>query len=321
MIKLLKSNKIITSLLIIICLLFIINPSYYANSCLNAVSVWAFKVFPLLFPFFIFTRLILNLTQIKPNAMDKFFSKTYHTPSGSFFVFCLSIMCGYPMGAKLISGLYENNQISRDDAKKMLSFCSVSGPMFMIGTVGVTVLCSYKAGLIIFICNLISALINGIIFRGKASETKPKYSNKPKNNILADSVYDSLISILMVGAHIILSFLIIDLLKEIQVLPIISKSICCVFNNNIPSNVVEATLSGMVEITRGIIDLSATSLSLKIKTIVSGGLIGFGGISILLQSVSFLTKLNLPIKTLLIQKIFQCLICTILSIPFCLLLL
>lgn len=319
MIKTLKSNKILISILFIVCLIIIFNPSVYAESCLNAVSVWAFKVFPLLFPFFILTRLILSLSSIKPSFMDKFFSKAYHVPAGSFFVFFLSILCGYPMGAKLISGLFENKQISQTDAKKMLSFCSVSGPMFMIGTVGVAIFSSYTAGLIIFTSNLIACLINGLIYRAQASESKPQYLPKQNENILADSVYDSLISILMVGAYIILSFIIIDLLKETNILHVISKSICGVFYIRPHQNIVESVLCGAVEITRGIIDLSITNIPLKLKAILSSGLIGFGGFSVMLQSISFLSKSKINLRYMALQKITQSAISLLISIPLCLL--
>lgn len=320
MIKIIKSNKFIVLLLFIICILYIINPAIYSTSCLNAVSAWGLKVFPLLFPFFIFTRLIINLCDIKPNFMDKFFKKSYHAPTGSFFIFCLSILSGYPMGAKLISTYYENGNISKEDAKKMLSFCSVSGPMFMIGTVGVAILNSYKAGLIILICNLIACLINGFIFRGKPANSKPNYtSQKKKENLLSDCVYDSLISILVVGAYMVLSFSIITALTQTQILTNLANAICCVPLLNNSQNIVVGFLSGLIEITHGIISIGFSNISLATKTFLSSGLIGFGGISIIMQSSSFLNKVNISIKYIIIQKLCQALICFAVSIPICLL--
>ena len=141
------------------CIIIIFNPLTYAKSCLNAVSVWGFKVFPVLFPFFIFVNLISYLNPPKDNFMDKFFNKTYHTPNGSFLTFFLSVLSGYPMGAKLICTMYENKYISSNEAKKMLSFCSISGPMFIIGTVGVMMLQSFKAGFIILIANSLAVTL------------------------------------------------------------------------------------------------------------------------------------------------------------------
>jgi len=251
--------------------------------------------------------------------MDKLFNKMYHTPAGSFTTFFLSVISGYPIGAKLISTMYENKYIDQPSAKKLMSFCSLSGPMFMLGTVGIAIFNSYTAGLIILISNILGGLINGLIYRGKKSPIENKtYTSKKSNNILTDSVYDSMQSILMVGGFVVLSFLLIDLLKNTYILSNISGTICSVFHCHNLQPVVESTLCGILEITRGIIDLNTTQTSLSVKTIIASGLIGFGGISIMLQSLSFVSKIKLPIKTVILQKITQSVITTIIAIPLCL---
>ena len=380
-----SKNKIITIIILAICFVFILNPSVYSKSCLNAISVWALNVLPMLLPFFIFTRIIVSICPPKKSVLDKPFKKFYNTPNGSFLIFFLSVISGYPMGAKLISNMYENKYIDNDDALSTLSFCSISGPMFMIGTVGVSIFHSYKTGLIIMIANLLASIFNGLIFR-KRIKSKQIYNKKEDNNflkgsnlqiknvdlslnreknlnktdkikdlniekdrienrfikekledktneykekkieqnsdnknessnILADSVYDSLNSILIVGVYIMLSFLIIDLLKNIGFIFNVASAICGVFNITDKQNVVESVLSGLVEITRGNIDLATTNISLQAKTIISSGLIGFGGISVLMQSSAFIKNLNLPINSIVTQKVCQGLLSTLFAIP------
>ncbi len=253
---------------------------------------------------------------MKENIMDKFFNKLYHTPSPSFMIYFLSTLSGYPMGAKLICSIYDDGVIDKNDAKRMLSFCSVSGPMFIIGTVGVGFLHSYQAGLVILIANIIASLINGLIYRGKKCEKKnPVYNPHRSNDILSNSVYDSLISILMVGAYIVLSFLLIDVLNNLNIISGISTAISSVFNINGGQNIVETVLTGMIEMTRGILNLSGISCPLALKTIIASGLIGFGGVSIFLQSISFLSKLHLPIKNMILQKTTQAILCILITIP------
>lgn len=380
-----SKNKIITIIILAICFVFILNPSVYSKSCLNAISVWALNVLPMLLPFFIFTRIIVSICPPKKSVLDKPFKKFYNTPNGSFLIFFLSVISGYPMGAKLISNMYENKYIDNDDALSTLSFCSISGPMFMIGTVGVSIFHSYKSGLIIMIANLLASIFNGLIFR-KRIKSKQIYNKKEDNNflkgsnlqiknvdlalnreknlnktdkikdlniekdrtenrfikekledktneykekkseqnsdnknksssILADSVYDSLNSILIVGVYIMLSFLIIDLLKNIGFISNVASAICGVFNITDKQNVVESVMSGLIEITRGNIDLATTNISLQAKTIISSGLIGFGGISVLMQSSAFIKNLNLPINSIVTQKVCQGLLSTLFAIP------
>lgn len=309
-------KKFATFLLLVVCAILILNPKIYAASCLNAISVWAVKVLPALFPFFIFSKIIVGLIEPKQTKLDKLFAKIYHTPATSSSVYLLSILSGYPMGAKLICNMFERGVYTREDAKKMLAFCSVSGPMFMIGTVGVAIFGSFKAGVIIFIANLVASLINGLIFRGKKTEfVVPQLETKQQehSSILADSVYDALISILLVGSFMVLAFLIVDILKNTKILAFVANLLCKPFGFKHES--VQAVLAGLVEITRGIIDLNLVDCSLQIKVILASGLIGFGGICIMLQSITFLKKLNIKFGFVLLQKFVQGVLASIIAIP------
>lgn len=305
--------------LIIMCFILLFNPIEYGQTCLNAISLWSLKVLPLLFPFFVLTKMIVNLTTPKENFMDKFFNKLYRTPKGSCLTFFLSTLSGYPMGAKLICEMYNNKQINSNQAKKMLSFCSVSGPMFMLGTVGIGFLFSAKAGIIILLSNIFASLINGLLYRGKPDIVKDiEFKNRSNHFSLSDCVYDSLISILMVGAYISISFIIIEILKNLEIFNLLTKFICSVFSLHKHQDIVFSVLTGIIEITKGISDLSNTNSSLMVKVVLASGLIGFGGISIMLQSLNFLTNLKISIKTMLKQKFTQCMLCVFISFLLCL---
>ena len=226
------------------------------------------------------------------------------------------------MGAKLICNMHELKRIDNDEARKMMSFCSVSGPMFMIGTVGVGILHSYKAGVIILIANILASLLNGILYRGKIAnkQNNLNYSGKKEYNpnLLFESVYDGMQSILMVGGFIVISFLLIEILNNLLVFPTIANAFCGLFNCKQNYNVILSCLEGMIEMTRGIISLSSSPVSLCVKTIISSVLIAFGGVSILMQSLSFLSKLNISKRTMCLQKFTQALICLAISVPLCL---
>ena len=316
MITKIKANKILAIALFFICIVFIISPKVYSLSCLNAVSVWAIKVLPTLLPFFIITRLIVGLITPKANFADKLFNKLYNTPAITATIYLLSIISGYPMGAKLICDINEKGYINKKDAERMLAFCSVSGPMFIVGTVGVSIMSSYKVGIIILIANIISSLVNGFIYRGPKTGLNEKeiLLEQKDANLLQNSVYDALISILMVGAYIVLSFLLIDLFKNIGAFKFLSTGICHIFKF-FNRATVEACFAGLIEITRGCLDLSACSISLVAKCIIASGLIGFGGVSVILQSVSFLSKLNIKVGKMILQKLTQGVLCVIITIP------
>ena len=174
---------------------------------------------------------------------------------------------------------------------------------------------SYKSGIIILISNILASLLNGLLYRGKNvnSNLKFQYEKTNKCNLLQDSVYDSLISILMVGSYIVLSFIVLDILKNLHITTKLSIIICGVFNISNKHDVVVSVLNGIVEITRGIFDLSKTGASIELKTILASSMIGFGGFSIMLQGLNFLTQIKIPLKTILLQKTTQAILALIVS--------
>lgn len=68
----------------------------------------------------------------------------------------------------------------------MSAFCSTSGPMFIVGAVGIGMFESTKFGYILFLSHAISALINGLIFRNfhtEKSEKKKLFNLKKRKKI------------------------------------------------------------------------------------------------------------------------------------------
>lgn len=303
-------------------LVFLSNPSIYMKSTLNGLNVWFYNVLPALLPFFIATRLLiyLSIDNIKP--LDKFTNKFFKVKNGGK-IFFLSIISGYPVGAKLICDAYKSKQIDLSSAKKMMAFCSVSGPMFIIGSIGIGVFKSVKIGYILLLCHIIGAVLNGIIFRNSyknvIEEDEPIYITKSQSeNILADSMLDSIISILLVGGYIVFAFVLIDLLNNVNLLPTITNIITNTFRIK-NSEIVLSVLNGCVEMTRGLINIGSLNLSAELNLCIAGFLIAFGGISIFLQSLNFTKELKIKKSFFLFQKFCQGLLTLFVSILFSLL--
>ena len=75
---------------------------------------------------------------------------------------------------------------------------------------------------------------------------------------------------------------------------------------HIPSNIAESFILGIVEITNGIFAISSISLKkISINIILTAFLLGCGGISVLLQVWSIVSKTDLSIKPYVIGKILH----------------
>jgi len=286
-----KTLATIFVLFVLVCM--IANPSKYIQVSLDGISAWAFNVLPSVLPFMFFTRLLSSL-DIMPRltAPFKHFSTTlFKTPPVSIYAFLMAILSGYPVGSKMVADLYLQGKITKQDAFKMSSFCSTSGPMFIVGAVGVGMFNSPKIGYILFISHILGAILNGLAFRNYKIKEETQDYEPPKEQKfdLSDLVTNSTLSILSVGCIITIFFIIIDCFT-----PLISF---------LPDGI-EFFVKGLIEITKGCLDLSTLS-NTSLATILASFVISFGGISTVLQSLTMLAKLKMPTKFFIFQKLLH----------------
>lgn len=201
----------------------LINPERYLSSVKDGVILFWAAVLPALFPFFFFTRMLTGLGF--PETVGKFFEKPvkffFHTPPISAYIFFMSVLSGYPIGAKLISEFYKNGVINTEESKKIITFSSTSAPLFVIGTLGVFMLDNVSYGVIILFSHYLSAIITGLVFcnvrrlKATKSDVKPRVKPLP-DNVIGDSINDSVLSVLSVGGLIAIFSLVIDVLYDLK---------------------------------------------------------------------------------------------------------
>ncbi len=100
----------------------------------------------------------------------------FNLPGVSSFPFIMGLISGYPVGAKIVSDLYEKKLCTKEEAERMLSFTNNSGPLFIIGTVGCSFYSSSTIG-IILLCTHIAASISVGIILGIKSRINEKANN------------------------------------------------------------------------------------------------------------------------------------------------
>ena len=296
-----KSRGAITLLVLFAITLFIISPKACMQSTLRGIRVWGLNVVPALFPFFILTRIIITLNQTSIPTLDKFTTKCFRTQNAGL-VYFLSLLSGYPVGAKMISSYYQSGAIDKATATKMFGFCSTSGPMFIIGTIGSGVFGDARVGYILLIGHIVGSFLNGLFYRGKFTPINQFKTTLTKSN-LNDIMYDSINSILMVGGYIVFSSVIIELLTISNILPTLATLICKI--TPFDYHATYSVLCGLVEITNGLIMLGGAEIALNTKIILSSIIIAFSGICIMLQSNGFLNQIGIKKSTMFIQKLTQ----------------
>ena len=129
-----KQIKTIYGICISIAMLIIIlNGRFSANSVQSSIELCIQTVIPALFPFFILSC-ILNSCFIGQRFvfLDPI-RKFCRIPSGTESILLVGLLAGYPVGAQLITDAYQQGALSKENAHRMLGFCSNAGPAFLFG--------------------------------------------------------------------------------------------------------------------------------------------------------------------------------------------
>ncbi len=311
--KITFSSALLSVAIAIVMILILVNPTRYAISVTNGLKLFCTAVLPGLLPFMFLTKILTNLNIIAKltKPIEKPMRKLFGLGAESFYVLVMSMISGYPIGAKITSDLYMQGKISKQEVTPTAIIGSTSGPIFVIGAVGGTMLNSPKLGAIIYISNTLSVILVSIILhffsikKRKHSTFKTEHEiiatadtktniNTNNKNILASATTETVSGLLAVGFYVAMFSLIIDLLTDLKIIEILSYPLKVLFAKlQINSDFALGIMSGIIEMTNGAKALSNYISPLSISFISM--IIAFGGFSIIMQSLSFLSKT--PIKT------------------------
>ena len=302
--------KKILKFITVICLSFlliliIVNPKPYISGALEGLKLWALVVLPALLPFFFFTTLLskLGLTDFLSKIFKKPCKVLFRSGGNASYAFIMSLLSGYPVGAKVVSDLKTNRLIGKDEATRLACLCSTSGPLFIIGSVGVGMFNDNRIGICILLAHVLSAFSCGIIFRfyGKSDHTDKEFlRQKTCGNLLYDCVYSSVISVLIVGGFICVFNVIISAINTTNLL----LPIDFIFENFTDVKLLNSFLYGLIECTTGCKMLSKCVLS-TYSVAFASSLISIGGLSVWVQSIAFLSSAKVNVKIFCFSKITQ----------------
>ena len=302
----------------IIMLIIISNPKRYTSGTIDGLKLFFFSVLPGLLPFMLLTKILTGLGFILKlsQKLNKPASLLFHTQGISFYALIMSILSGYPIGAKIICELYEKGFISQDEAKTMSVFCTTSGPIFVIGAIGTTMFKSQKIGVIIYLSHIISSIVLGVLFghlkKDKILHTPQNFIINKNNNIFSECVIQTTNSLFIIGAYITIFYLISELLEGLGVFNVLISIFSPVKNLlNLENSTIKGILYGILEVTRGAKELSKSTSIFSICACT--GILSFSGISIIMQSMVFLKQTKIKMHNFIFAKVMH----SILSIFVC----
>ena len=212
---------------------------------------------------------------------------------------------------------------SKAEAERLIAFTNNSGPIFILGTVGISLLGNQKIGQILLISHIFSSIIVGFIFRfwkqNQVNLTFRNYNSEKTDlvkisnlgEILGDAIKKSIFTVLSIGGFIVLFSVIISILTSAQILVIIANSLEFL---GIPYEFSLGFLTGIIELTNGLQTTSLFYASMPTSCILlCSFLLGFGGLSVLLQIFSIISKSKISIKSYFYGKLLHGTISVILT--------
>lgn len=264
-----------------VCILILVFSDSCSKGALRGIELCLNVLVPSLFPFMAASSFIVHsgLSQKIGRPLGKI-TRILFGVSGSLApVILLSMLGGYPVGAKGISQLYESGAISKREAQKAALFSVCAGPGFIINFVGCSLYKNSAIGLIILCSQIISVVLLGIVVnladknrKNNNSKAELRCNYSCASSAIVKAAADSSKSMLNICAFVILFSAAIEIIGRL-------------INDNTAQNI----LCLLLEVCSAVSKLSK-DCTLELTAFA----IGFGGICVHFQIFSSLgtVKIN-----------------------------
>ena len=145
--------------------ILVLDGDVVAAGALSGVQLCLQTVIPSLFCFMVLTGFLINsgLYRLISLPLGPLTKGLFCLPPSMGSVVLLSLIGGYPMGAKSIAGLLEQGRLDRATAQQMLPFCCCAGPSFIITAVGSGMFGSAQAGILLYLVQLFVSILLGAV--------------------------------------------------------------------------------------------------------------------------------------------------------------
>lgn len=275
-------------------------------------------IIPSLFPFFVLSSLVveLGLAAYLGRALEGIMRPLFRVNGACASAFVLGFLGGYPVGAKTAIGLYQNGMCSRTEAERLLSFCNNSGPAFILGVVGAGIFASSRAGVLLYLAHAAASVCVGLVFRfygerrergGSGSGPRPSFQAKRFTAAFTATVKNAFFSTLSICAFVVFFTVVIRLLFLSGALPALAGLLARIFAPlGFTRPWAERLLTGVIELSSGVWSLSSVGGEpLAGRLAMAAFMLGWAGLSVHCQVLSFIGDSGLSTRTYLLGKLLH----------------
>lgn len=276
-----------------VCFLLTVDSKAAVEAARKSVETCLSVIIPSLFAFMVFSRIVIK-SGIADTALFPLYKLSSFWFKGNrrdFSIFILSLIGGYPVGISLLKEEITYNKNYTAIAEKMLCFCYCGSPSFIIQIAGISVLGSAKAGLIIYLSNVLACFTMAVFVNIFEMPKRPDYEagkSNPKLTLadFTDSISSAVKSLSVICGTILAFNIVLELLNYIGA----------------------AELMGIL----GVDKAAAAAFEISNLSLLKGegrtvlpllsGLTSFGGLCIIMQTAA-LSDNKIPLKKFMLFRI------------------
>lgn len=329
-----------TIIILLSAFFMIINPRETVQAASQGLLLWYSIVLPALLPFFIVAELLVKIrfVHFMGILMEPVMRPIFRLPGCSSLVVVMGFTSGFPVGAVLTRKLYDQKQLSAEEAERLLVFTNNASPLFILGAVGIGMLGNPVAGYLLAFSQYLSNLLLGVFLRFRAvSPVRRRQTDStglktacqamlPRNdersgiaNLLGDAIRNSLGNVMAVGGFIVVFSVLTRMLSQWGVIDVMAGFLFQLLKLfELDYAQVYGLCMGIFEMTLGAKTAvaNASSSSLAVFMVLSA-ILAFSGISVIAQVMSIMAGTPVRLSFYLLSRLVQVIIaCSITFLTF-----
>lgn len=293
-------KKLKSAFTLIITALFTIKiiqmPGAASKGAAQGISFCLEMLIPSLFIFMFLAAFIVNsgISRKLQKALSPITKFLFYLPGCTAPVIILSLIGGYPVGARGAKTLFLKKEINEEQLNRLMCFSVNAGPAFIINIVGKILTKNYLFGQILFFTQILFSfficLMCGLISKIKKRKFYEKnYSDNNKNTPFSDSLIlsceETSKTMVNMCSLVILFCTAIEIIQNLNIYNALINQLNLI---NISPNLSEPIIASVLEITSGC--YKATKLKAPLTIIAFA--VGYGGICAHLQIKQILSGTN-----------------------------
>ena len=282
-----------------------------AAKCMReGLSLCARAVVPSLFPFMVLSELLVatGTGEWLTAPLARPLGKLLGLSRAGCCAVILGLLCGFPVGARCAIFAYEKGLMGRAECERTIACSSIPSSAFLISTIGTTLWQDSKFGIFLYITAIFSALLGGFLLyvlqkqskKGlcefiPSSPTKIRFEAK----MFPSAVRNATMNILLICAYVVF-------------FSTLTGAVEVVLGRFAANETTHALIASLLELSGGVSAAAGLS-NRRIGILLTGAAVGWSGLSIHCQMLSFCDSHDLSTRPYLAVKLIQMIVCSLLA--------